>query len=216
MKNIILNEFKMMFAFSSARLNRIRYISYCGFFFVLYFLISLTLGSFLSALIVLPSVKLDDLIHNIEFTFLALVLLGLVIVGIFPIWWAARRLHDMNFSAKWLFLWLIFPAIGGMQRIFYFTDLQGILLLFGIGAILHLLIVILLMSIPGTRGKNRFGAVPPKNTYINYVFFVLFFIFIVFTPAWKMMEVNKRMTKNTPHDSVQMQNKDKGQPFHMQ
>jgi uncharacterized membrane protein YhaH (DUF805 family) len=216
MKNTILNELKMMFGFRTARINRMRYISYCGFFFAVYFLISLTLVSFLPASVALPSLKLDDFIHNIGFTFLAIMLLMLVILSVFPIWWATRRLHDMNLSAKWFFLWLVFPFVAGMQKIFAFADLQGMLWLFGIGTILHLLITILLMSVPGTRRKNRFGEVPPKNTYINYVFFVLFFVFIVLAPAWKAMQVKKRITESTQQNAVQMQDKEKGHPFRTQ
>lgn len=204
MKQILLNELKMMFGFSRARLNRVRYISYCGFFFALSFI--------LFTLIILPSVKLDNLTQNVGFTFVTIILLGLVSF-VFAIWWATRRLHDMNLSAKWLFLWLVFPCVIVMQKIFMFADIQGMLLIFSIAAILHLLVAILLMSVAGTRGTNRFGEKPPKNTYINYVFFVVFFVFIIFAPVWKMMQMKKVVTEITKQNSVQMQDKEKGQPL---
>lgn len=58
----------------------------------------------------------------------------------------ARRLHDFNFSARWVLLFLFF----GLAAFFFGLN-------FGLFWLVIFAVLIVLAVIPGSKGKNRFG-----------------------------------------------------------
>lgn len=76
---------------------------------------------------------------------------------------SAKRLHDFDVSAWWLVaMGGVFAAIGLVEGILAIGgQTASARLTTGVGHVLTLVVVVVLGSVPGSRGPNRFGDKPP-------------------------------------------------------
>lgn len=90
--------------------------------------------------------------------------LGSIVSGVQALWLllpslgvTTRRLHDRNLSGWWQVLPLaaVLPAIAGVA-----LDAEGLMLLAGCAAGIASLAMLVIYTLKGTAGPNRFGADP--------------------------------------------------------
>jgi uncharacterized membrane protein YhaH (DUF805 family) len=145
-----MNELKRMFYVG--RLNPVRLFSYLGFIYsvAITYLYIMHLFS--------DEKNLHGHIHAVIIYFLALIpLLS---------WWYIRRINDFNYSAFFILIPLAMVALN-----LYFNML-----------VLHLITYLSILTIavwPSYKKDNKYGSVPPKNTFFNIFFCTMFFLIII-------------------------------------
>lgn len=91
-----------------------------------------------------------------------------------------KRLHDMNASGWWILMPLgLLVGLGIISGILASRNPSGsatmLMLMPLISPLSSLVIGAILTFMPGTRGKNRFGSVPPPNGIgVKIAFYILF------------------------------------------
>lgn len=173
------NELKMMLR--CPRLNRVRYVSYLGFSYLVLFLISFLI----STLWTLTYTLISNNPPKIGIIAAVSTAIPAIIFSVFSIRWAVGRLHDLNLSGKWLYLLLVIP----IPLVFIPLGMETTCItLFVIFIILAFLAGIALIFIPGTANTNRFGEPSPKNTVFNYLFCIAYIAFSIITVTASVVE----------------------------
>lgn len=160
------------FTLTPPRINRTDYI--IKYFYLtllaMIFGVGLTVGYLYPP--VLPG---SPVYYVIGYTIAALIVETILFINIILI--TIRRLHDFNFSGWWLLVFFIgLPLIFGILTLLFYN-----IEWWSVYQIVSIILSLLICLIPGSKGKNRFGAATPSPSRVRSVFAgILFCIPLLF------------------------------------
>lgn len=157
--------FKLNIFFPGGRLGRMRYFTFSyALMAVLGILVAITIPAFAKAGAT-TSAAIPAVLMGFLWMYLGIML-------------AVKRLHDINASGLWLLLpvalVILLMVTGGLSAKNSGASTVMGMLITGAYSLTCLIMGIVLVFVPGTKGENRFGyPTPPNSTGVKIGFFII-------------------------------------------